>query len=234
MNFLYELLDDFLSLLFPRLCKACSEHLMRNEDVICTECYISIPRTNFHLLPQNPVAQMFWGRCPIEKATSFSFYTRGSKMRQLIHNMKYKGHKEIGYELGKIFSSSLKGSGFSDDLDIIIPVPLHQSKLRKRGFNQSEFIARGIAEVTGLQIETGCLKREAGKATGTQTKSTRFDRWINVEGIFTVECQDILTGKHILLVDDVITTGSTIESCANELLKIENVKVSVVALAAVI
>jgi ComF family protein len=205
---------------------------MRNENIICTECYVSIPRTNFHLLPDNPVAQMFWGRCVIEKASSFSFYTRGSRMRKLIHNMKYRGRKEIGYELGKLFSSYLKSSGFSNDFNIIIPVPLHPSKLRKRGFNQSEYIARGIAEVTDLPVEIRCLKRVTG--TGTQTKKTRLDRWINVEGIFTVDYPDILIGKHILLVDDVITTGSTIESCANELLRIENVKVSVVALAAAV
>jgi ComF family protein len=205
---------------------------MRNENIICTECYISIPRTNFHLIPGNPVAQMFWGRCMIEKASSFSFYTRGSRIRKLIHNMKYKGHKEIGYELGKLYSSSLKSSGFTADLDIIIPVPLHHTKLRKRGFNQSEYIARGIGEVTGLQVETRYLKRVTG--TGTQTKSTRFDRWINVEGTFKAYHTEELIGKHILLIDDVITTGSTIEACANELLKIENVRVSVVALAAAV
>jgi ComF family protein len=232
MNFLYDFFDDFLSLLFPRLCQACGDHLMRNENIICTECYISIPRTNFHLIPENPVAQMFWGRCVIEKATSFSFYLRGSRIRKLIHNMKYKGQKEIGYELGKLFSSSLKSSGFSDDFDLIIPVPLYLSKLKKRGYNQSEYIANGISEVTGIQVETRCLKRIAG--TGTQTKSSRFDRWINVEGIFTVENPEFLTGKHILLVDDVITTGSTIESCANELHKIKDVKVSVVSLAAAV
>jgi ComF family protein len=153
-------------------------------------------------------------------------------MRTLIHNMKYRGMKEIGYEMGKLYSSVLKSSGFTDDFDLIIPVPLNASKLRKRGFNQSEYIAIGISEVTNIPVETGCLKRISG--TDTQTKSTRFDRWINVEGIFTVVCPDTLIGKHILLVDDVITTGSTIESCTNELLKIENVKVSVVALAAVI
>jgi ComF family protein len=203
---------------------------MRNEYILCTECYVSIPRTNFHFVPDNPVAQMFWGRCVIDKATSFSFYTRGSRIRKLIHNMKYRGHKEIGYELGKLYSSSLKASGFFDDLEIIIPVPLHHSRLRKRGYNQSEYIAHGIAEVAGLEVETRCLKRVSG--AGTQIRSTRFDRWINVEGTFTVDYPELLNGKHILLVDDVITTGSTIESCANELLKIKNVKVSVVALAA--
>ena len=205
---------------------------MRNETIICTGCYVSIPRTNFHLNRDNPVAQMFWGRCEIEKASSFSFYTRGSKMRILIHNMKYRGRKDIGIELGKLYSTTLKSSGFYEGMDIVIPVPLHPSKLRKRGFNQSELIATGVAQIAGLPLETSCLKRITG--TGTQTRSSRFDRWINVKGIFTVEKPYLLTGKHILLIDDVITTGSTIESCANELLKIEKVRVSVISLAAAV
>ena len=232
MNFLYEIIDDFLSLLFPRLCHACGDHLVRNEYLICTKCLFAIPKTNFHLDSNNPVARMFWGRCIIEKASSFSFYTRGSIIRNLIHKMKYRGRKEIGFELGKIYSSYLKSAGFYDGIDIIIPVPLHPSKLRKRGFNQSEFVAMGLAEQAGLPVEQDCLKRITG--SGTQTKSSRFDRWVNVAGIFAVVNPSLITGKHVLLVDDVITTGSTIESCANELLKCEDVKVSVVSLAAAV
>lgn len=232
MNLLYDFFDDFLSLLFPRLCQACGDHLVRNEKLICTNCFLSIPRTDFHLFADNPVSQLFWGRCKIEKASAFSFYTRGSRIRTLIHNMKYRGMKEIGYEMGSLYSSVLKTSGFTDDIDLIIPVPLHPSKQRKRGFNQSDYISQGISDVTGIRVEKSCLKRVAGK--GTQTKSSRFDRWLNVEGIFCVENSNLLTGKHILLVDDVITTGSTIESCSNELLRIEGVKVSVVALAVAI
>jgi ComF family protein len=190
---------------------------------------VVIPRTNYHLEPDNPLAQVFWGRCLIEKAAAFSFYNKGSRIRNLIHNFKYKGIKEIGYELGRIYGLSLKSSGFTSDIDLIIPVPLHPTKKRIRGFNQSEIISSGLAEVTGLPFNMDSLIRTTG--TATQTMRSRYDRWTNVEGIFQVKEPEEITGMHILLVDDVITTGSTIESCATELLKVAGVKVSVVSLA---
>jgi ComF family protein len=229
MSYIYDLWDDFISLLFPRLCYGCGNHLMRNETLICTECYVVIPRTGYHNVPENPVAQLFWGRCRLEKAASFSYYNKGSRIRNLIHNLKYKGIKEVGIELGSIYGQSLKSSGFTDDIDLIIPVPLHPLKERKRGFNQSELICNGLAEVTGIPVDVTSLKRATGSET--QTKRSRYERWTNVEGIFCVNDFLTLKGKHILLVDDVITTGSTIESCANELLKAEGVRVSVISIA---
>jgi len=229
MSYIYDFWDDFISLLFPRLCYACGNYLLRNESLICTECYVVIPRTNYHNEPDNPVEQLFWGRCMIEKAAAFSYYNKGSRISNLIHNLKYKGIREIGNELGKIYGATLKVSGFMNDIDMIIPVPLHQSKKRIRGFNQSETISTGIGEAASLPVEIQSLIRV--KVSATQTKRSRFERWTNVEGIFKVVNPEIIAGKHILLVDDVITTGSTIEACANELLKIGNVKVSVVALA---
>jgi ComF family protein len=229
MSYLYYLWDDFISLLFPRLCYGCGNHLMRNEALICTECYVLIPRTNFHLKPDNPVSQLFWGRCMIEKAAAFSFYTRDSRIRKLIHQLKYKGIKEIGSELGRIYGNALKSSEFLEEIDLIIPVPLHPSKKRQRGFNQSDLIAGGISESTGIPMDSGLLERIT--VTKTQTRKSRYDRWTNVQDIFRVTGKNRLEDLHILLVDDVITTGSTIEACANELLKGENIKVSVAALA---
>jgi len=229
MSYIYDFWDDLISLLFPRLCYACGNHLMRNENLICTECYVVIPRTNYHNEKDNPVARLFWGRCMIEKAAAFSYYNKGSRIRTLIHNMKYKGIKEIGFELGKIYGSSLTASGFMKGIDLVIPVPLHPSKKRVRGFNQSETISMGIANIARLPVDPGSLARTIISAT--QTKRSRYERWTNVEGIFKVKDPHKISGKHILLVDDVITTGSTIESCTNELLKIEGVRVSVVALA---
>ena len=229
MNYLSDLADDVLSLLFPRLCYACGNHLTRNEILICTECFVLIPRTGYHLIEDNPVARLFWGRCRIEKAAAFSFYNRDSRIRKLIHNLKYKGIRDIGPELGKIYGQSLAKSDFLAGIDIIIPVPLHPSKLRIRGFNQSDLICDGISEATGIPVDRNTLKRVT--LTGTQTKRSRYERWINVEGIFYVEDDSGIAGKHILLIDDVITTGSTIESCVNELLKNKNAKVSVAALA---
>jgi ComF family protein len=229
MSYFYDLWDDFISLLFPRLCYACGNHLARNENIICTECYILIPRTGYHLVRDNPVEKLFWGRCRIEKAAAFSFYNRGSRIRNLIHNLKYKGIRDIGFELGKIYGSALKNSDFMTGIDLIIPVPLHPSKKRIRGFNQSDVISQGISEATGLPLDTESLLRMTGSTT--QTKKSRYDRWTNVDGIFCVNDTANLQGKHVLLVDDVITTGSTIESCTAELLKAEGVKVSVAALA---
>jgi len=229
MNYLYDLWDDIISLLFPRLCYGCGNHLMRNEKTICTECYILIPRTNYHLKADNPVSKLFWGRCMVEKAAAFSYYTRDSRIRKLIHNLKYNGIAEVGKELGRIYARTLESSGFLEGISLIIPVPLHPSKKRQRGFNQSEIISQGISDITGIPVEAGLLIRNS--VTKTQTRKSRYDRWTNVKDIFTVTDENRISNRHILLVDDVITTGSTLEACASELLKTENVKVSVVALA---
>ncbi len=230
MNYLYDLWDDLVSLLFPRLCQACGNHLMRNEKLICTECHVLIPRTNFHLEDDNPLARLFWGRCRLEKTAAFSLYNRDSRIRHLIHNLKYKGIQEIGIELGRIYGLMLFNSGFTADIDILVPVPLHPHRERSRGFNQSSLIALGISEVSGIALDTVSLQRVV--ISSTQTKKSRYERWKNVEGTFLVRDPLPFRGKHILLVDDVITTGSTIESCVNELIGSGALKVSAAALAA--
>lgn len=229
MKWFYDLCDDFLSLLFPRICYGCGNHLMRNESVICTECQVVIPRTDYHNQPENPVEQLFWGRCMIRKAAAFSYYTRGSRIRKLIHSLKYNGIREIGEELGSIYGNLLKSSGFFDGIDVMVPVPLHPSRERKRGFNQSRVICEGISAVIGIEVINDALVRPV--KTQTQTRRSRFERWTNVEGIFEVRAPSKLEGKHVLIVDDVITTGSTVEACVNELSKVEGVSVSVIALA---
>ena len=229
MNYLYDLWDDFISLLFPRICYGCGSQLLRNERIICTECYVLIPRTDFHLTKGNPVEQLFWGRCRLEGAAAFSYYTRDSRIRRMIHQLKYRGIREIGRELGRIYGNSLRESSFLGGIDVIIPVPLHPSKQRQRGFNQSDLIAEGLSQATGIPVDTGILERRT--VTKTQTRKSRYDRWTNVCDIFRVRDHSRLEGKHVLLVDDVITTGSTIEACASELLSTENVMVSAIALA---
>lgn len=229
MKWISDLLDDFSGLLFPRICYGCGSSLLRNERIICTECHFVIPKTNFHNEPDNPVEKLFWGRCRIERAAAYSYYNRGSRIRNLIHNLKYRGITEIGHELGMIYGQSLKSSGFMSGISFIMPVPLHPSRERSRGFNQSLLICQGLSDATSIPVLNDVLIRS--EVSATQTKRSRFERWENVEGIFTVKNSSLISGRHILLIDDVITTGSTIEACVNEISKIGGVKISVAAVA---
>lgn len=225
-----DIADDFLSLLFPRLCLSCRNLLVRGEVVLCTDCLVSMARTNFHLKRDNTLEKIFWGRCMVERAAAFSVYNRGSRIRKLIHLLKYKGRKEIGIALGKLYGSVLVESEFMDGIDLMLTVPLHPSRLRKRGYNQSDFIARGLSEKTHVPVIGNILIRSS--ASSSQTKRGRYERWENVSGLFIVRNADKIAGKHLLLVDDVITTGSTMEACVNALHEAAEVTVSVIALAA--
>lgn len=222
--------DDFLSLFLPRLCLACRAHLVRGERVLCTECLVSMARTDFHFCRGNSLEQAFWGRCMVERAAAFSVYNRGSRIRRLIHALKYDGRRDIGKMLGELYGSILVDSGFMNDIDLIVPVPLDSIRQRRRGYNQSECIAAGISSASRLPVRNDILCR-AGRS-GSQIKHGRYERWENVEGLFSVRRPEVIAGKHILVVDDVITTGSTMEACVNALNTADSVTVSVVALAA--
>ena len=195
---------------------------------MCTGCMYEFPLTRFHDLTDNFVAELFWGRVPVKYCTSYFYYLKDSKYQNIIHQLKYNGRQDIGFEFGKIFGSELMKTSLSSP-DIIVPVPLHLKKLRKRGFNQSEIIARGMADSMGKKIITDALERI--RYTESQTNRSRYERWENVEGIFRLRKPQLLEGKHILLVDDVVTTGSTLEACASEILKIQGTTVSVATLA---
>ena len=188
-----------------------------------------MPKTGYHKTDDNPLSQLFWGRCQIEKASAYSFYTRGSRIRKIIHNLKYKGIRELGPEMGRIYGGILSSDGFFAGIDIIVPVPLHPDRERRRGFNQSTLICMGISEVSGLPVDSHSLRRIT--VSDTQTRRSRYERWENVEGIFSLSDPIAISGRHVLLVDDVITTGSTIEACTNALMKAGGVRVSVAALA---
>jgi len=221
-------INDLLELFFPTLCITCGERLMSQEKFLCINCWNDIPVTNFHKNPENKVAQLFWGRTKIENATAYFSYKKGSNYQHLIHFMKYKGLKELGFETGRRFGVELTESESFRNIDLIIPVPLHPLKQKKRGYNQSEWIARGISESLEKPYSFTDLKRNIH--TSTQTKKNRFERWKNVENIFEVIHPENIAGKHILLIDDIVTTGSTLEACASQLLKIENVKASIATL----
>lgn len=223
------MLNDFISLIYPKNCASCGNSLFKHEECLCTFCRYHLPKTNFHLQAGNPVEKLFWGRADLVSATAYYAFGKGGKVQHLIHQLKYNGKKEIGLAVGKLYGHELKQSGKYETVDTIIPVPLHDKKKKKRGYNQSEYFAEGLSKSLNVSTDTTTLIR--ANESETQTKKSRFSRWQNVESIFHVAEPGKLENKHILLVDDVVTTGSTLEACALTLLKIPNVKVSVAAIA---
>ena len=229
MSHIKDIGDDFLSLFLPRLCLTCRAHLVRGENVLCTECLLSMARTDFHTRRDNMLEQEFWGRCNVERAAAFSVYNRGSRIRKLIHSLKYDGRKEIGKMLGELYGSTLVESGFMEGIDMIVPVPLSAERQRMRGYNQSECFAQGLSASSRVPVRCDLLLR-TGRSE-SQTRRGRYERWENVDGLFTVRKPSVITGKHILVADDVITTGSTMEACVNALHEAGGERISVIALA---
>lgn len=223
------MINDFLALIFPKVCYACGNSLLKDEESVCTHCLYHLPRTNFHLYGDNPVVKLFWGRTNIFSASSLYSFSKGGKVQHLIHQLKYRGKKEIGSALGKYYGKELKMSPLFSSADVVIPVPLHIQKLKKRGYNQSETFAQGIAETMRAEATSEILIRTF--ASQTQTRKSRFARWKNVEEIFKITSPEKIRGKHILLVDDVVTTGATLEACANKILEVPDTKVSIATIA---
>lgn len=228
-NNLLAYLSDFLSLAYPKLCFACGRPLFANEEVICFPCRHELPQTHYHLQPGNPAEQIFWGRCRLEAVAGYYFFRRGGKVQHLLHALKYHRAPEIGVLVGKIYGHQLKNAPGFSNAACIIPVPLHPKKQRIRGYNQSETFAIGLAESMGIPVNTTSLIRTV--ASETQTRKSRFRRWENVKTIFSSGDEETIRGRHVILVDDVITTGATIEACARVLEGIEGVTVSVASMA---
>jgi len=222
-------LADFVSLLFPELCAACRESLVANEHLICMDCRYNLPFTNFHQQPENTVARQFWGKINLEGAYALYYFTKGGKIQNLMHQFKYRGIKQIGNLLGNIAGGQLIKNDVFNTIDMIVPVPLHKKRMRQRGYNQSTCFAEGLAQKLNATVEDNNLVRVT--ATETQTHKSRFARFENMQEVFTVKNPERLANKHILLVDDIITTGSTLEACGAELLKIKGLKLSVAAIA---
>ena len=196
---------------------------------MCLDCWAQLPKTHFHRLSNNPVQDIFIGRCQFAAATAFFHFQKGGSIQQLMHRFKYQNQPEIGRFLGRMAGKDLKDHFLGREPEVIVPVPLHPDKLAKRGYNQAEVIARGLAEVLPLEVSTGNLIR--GSFSETQTRKGRFDRWRNVEKIFTVRRPQEFRFRHILLVDDVVTTGATIEACYTQLAGIDEVQLSLFTLA---
>lgn len=224
-SFLTKVLD-FVS---PRLCVICGRRLLPSQSLLCSHCTLHLPVTNYYLSPlDNPMARLFWGLFPIERASALFFYEPKASTRELIYDLKYRGYPMIGEEMGALIARHYQPAGFFEGVDAIIPVPLTRRRRWQRGYNQSEMLARGIREVTGLPILTDVLKRTSFK--GSQTKRNQWERRENVDGVFRLVRPDDIRGKHILLIDDIITTGATIVACADELCKAGDVKISVLSL----
>ena len=209
------MLTDFFSLLYPNLCAGCGRNLVKSEIAICTKCKYDFDYTKFQSLKDNDVTRIFMGRIIIRDGFSLMAFHKSSVVQNVLHEIKYKSNKEAGIELGRMIGTKL--SAYSPQYDVIIPVPLHPKKLKQRGYNQAELLAEGISEKLSVPVDTSAFIRT--NFTETQTKKGREDRWDNVEEVFQLKKPDNLIEQNVLLVDDVITTGATIDACGTVLLR---------------
>ncbi|MCX8019207.1 MAG: phosphoribosyltransferase family protein [Chitinophagaceae bacterium] len=211
-----DIKEAFLHTLFPHLCCGCGTDMLNSESTLCISCLAALPHTDFERYPDNPVEKLFWGRLPLKAATAQFYFTKESVIQNIIHRFKYKGHKEAGLQLGRMMGLRLLKSG-RFDVDALIPLPLYPPKERKRGYNQSAVLCEGISSVMNVPVLNDVVSRPY--FTETQTRKGRIERWKNIEGKFSLNCASQIHGKKILLVDDVVTTGATLEACGAELLK---------------
>lgn len=224
-----KILNDILNLFFPNLCLLCKTPLIDGEKQICLNCLSDLPKTDYHKQALNPAEQLFMGKANIIHAYSFLHYEKGGHVQKLIHSLKYHDNKEIGYILGRQAALELqKVNSPLCQTDFLIPVPLHPQKQKQRGYNQAEWIALGLSSVWHTPVNTTTLCRT--KKTDTQTRKSVYNRWINVKDIFFAQNINELEDKHILLIDDVITTGSTISGCTDALSSVSGLQISVFSL----
>lgn len=230
MSILTEYILRFINLIAPKQCVVCGNRLAISEDVICSICNLHMPRTYFSKKPyENNMAKLFWGQIKIEKATALFFYEPHSEMSRIILSLKYLDHPETGELMGRMLAEEANRDNFFDGIDFIIPIPLTRKRQRKRGYNQSMEIARGINEITKIKIISNAVIRKTFKTS--QTKMNRWQRQANVKDVFDIGKKFDLNNKHILIVDDVVTTGSTIIACAQKIAEnYNNVKFSIMSL----
>ena len=225
---LNDIKESVLHLFFPHVCEGCGTDVLEKEHFLCLKCYSSLPKTDFHLYPNNPIEKIFWGRLPLVNATSQYYFTKNSAMQHLMHQLKYRGNKELGVYLGRLMGHALNQSNRFRFVDALVPLPLFPAQERKRGYNQALVLCEGIAEVLGKPVLKNAITRTTH--TDSQTKKNRVQRWQNMEGRFETTNEEMIKGKHLLLVDDVVTTGATLEACGTELLEAENVQLRVATL----
>jgi ComF family protein len=210
------------------VCEGCGSDLLDENNFLCLHCLSALPQTSFQWHHNNPIEKLFWGRLPVANATAQYYYTKESLVQRIMHSFKYRGNKELGSYLGNLMGQQILLSNRYLNIDALVPLPLYPAKERARGFNQATILCEGIAK----QLQKPLLKDVIARTsyTQTQTKKNRVDRWKNMEGRFEVINKDKLQGKHILLVDDIITTGATLEACGRALLQVDNIQLSVATL----
>jgi ComF family protein len=212
-----ELKNSILHILFPHVCDGCGSDIIDEESSLCMKCIAGLPETNFHLHANNPIEKIFWGRLPIVTATAQYYFIKESLMQHLMHLLKYKGNKELGRQLGRLMGLDLQKARRFNKVECLVPLPLFASKEKRRGYNQATILCEGIAEVMNAEIAADVIIRT--QHTETQTKKGRIERWQNMEGKFELIKPESIRNKNVLLVDDVITTGATLEACGHELLQ---------------
>lgn len=222
-------LEDFLHLFFPHNCSGCGTDILNNEDALCAHCLTQLPETGFLLKPENPVEKIFYGRLPVQHAGSAFYFNKDSLLQNLIIQVKYHGNQTAGIFLGRILGELISSSERFNDIDIIVPLPLNEKRLFKRGYNQALLLAKGIAEILQKSVVENAVERIF--FTETQTHKDRITRWQTMEGVFKIADELAIKNKHILLVDDIVTTGATLESCGKTVLQAENTKLSITTLA---
>jgi ComF family protein len=224
-----EVLSDFVGLFFPRYCRGCEEALVKGEELICSRCMLEMPRSNYHHDPENPFYTKFKGRIPVKTVTTLFKFVKSGRVQHLLHALKYKNLPEIGSTLGRIYGRDLAESGWKEKFDLIVPVPLHASRKRARGYNQSEEFGKGLGEILEVDCSDNFVKRQA--KTTTQTKKSRLKRWENVSEVFVVAHPEKIREQRILLVDDVVTTGATLEACGKVLINAGCTELSIACIA---
>lgn len=224
---LREIKNSLLHILFPRVCTGCGNDMINGNTLLCLKCLHAMPETGFELHNANPIEKKFWGRLQVSAATSQFYFTRESLMQRLMHEFKYRGNKDLGLQLGRMIGDTIKRSG-RFRVDALLPLPLFESRERRRGFNQSLVLCEGMAQQMNIPIARNAMVRSSD--TETQTRKGRIDRWLNMEGKFIVKDPAAVAGRHLLLVDDVVTTGATLEACGAEILKMPDTRLSIATL----
>ena len=224
-----ELLHDFTSLFFPNICMACMHNAPVHDEYLCMECKINLPTTDFHLFEENIFTNRLWGRFPLQSGTAQLLMIKGGLAENIIYNIKYRNATQLAINLGEKYGRKLVKAPLYKDVDVIVPVPIHASKMRTRGYNQSAMFGSGLSESMNIPLVENVLIKK--RKTKSQTKKSRLNRLLSVQNEYVIKKPERLIGKHILLVDDVLTTGATIESCALELLKVEGVRLSLATIA---